>query len=611
MAEDKHDNENEFSPEEEEFGFGTGDADSFGDSDFGALTGGDADSDFGNLPPLSDFESSAGDDREESDAGLPPLGDITSDMGDEGLPSIEDIDVETPVPTGGNIRPAPVGFERKDFETPLADADIETPEPLHGTGFQDLAADSDFSPETPEIGPGPDSDIDTPMFDSAFGGQQDFEDISDTSSPTQAMATPMFGADEIGGGNRPGFDEGAFGGVDENVFDQGTPIPDFSPDTGVPEQAPLAEAAAGGKKKKQKKAAGPGGGAGTGKVVAIAAVVAIVALIGGVFLNPYVSGYLPVPDPRQQQLQTARDDIQALETRLRRFESIQAGPEGAQISPEEVDRLLERQSELTTANTALEQANQEFLARQEELKLQLATIEEDVEVRRDEARSVQEQLETLRNDTAIQKARQEGLNAEVLRLTEQVGQLEQADARRSATKDALLHNIDRLAVQVREGIPLTPTKYSRDARLQDVLALQSEVQNAKWVTPELLQRYTTLYLRELEIAQAREHFFAKIPTVDRYGSRTEKWAECLMNGNWSVYFRTLDGQDIGIYENTASAGPAVYAFRANLPKEAQVEIEQAVIAHRTEDFERSVQLLAQKGEVIPQPTALQRIFNSL
>ena len=610
MAEDK--DKNEFSDQDDEFDFGPDDADDFGDSDFGALTGGGADSDFGNLPPLTDFESSAGEEEDDADDALPPLGEITShdDGSDEGgLPAIDDIDVETPAPTGGNIRPAPPGFE-----TPQMNADIDTPEPgFGGTGFQDVGADSDFSPETPDIGPGPDSDIDTPMFDSAFGANQQFEGISDTSTPTQAMETPMFGVSGASPGEAPGFDDGAFGAVDDSAFDQGTPIPDFSPDTGVPAQAPAAETPPGGKKKKAKKVKSGGGGMGGGKAVAIMVVAALVALVAGLVLRPYVSAYLGfLPDPQQSTIQTQRTEIEALQRQVANLQRVQPGDEPVVISQEEVERLLARQAELTDAITELEQTRAQIESETEELGVQLAVLEEDVEIKRDEAREVQEQLEALRNDTTIQRARQEGLNAEVMRLTEQVGQLEEADVRRSATKDALMHNVGRLLVGVREGLPLTPDRYNREARLRMAEALLSEVQNAKWVTPDLLQRYTSLYLRELEIAGAREYFFAKIPVTDRFGTRTEKWAECLMNGNWSVYYRTLDGRNIGIYQDAGTGAQRRWTFREDLSREVQSHIEESVVAHRDhERFEQGVRLLAQKDSAVHTETALQRLFNSL
>ena len=64
--------------------------------------GGDQDS-LGNLPPLSDFDSGGF----KSDKEFPPL-EKKDTFG--GLPSIDDIADEIPVPTGGNVKPTPPSF---------------------------------------------------------------------------------------------------------------------------------------------------------------------------------------------------------------------------------------------------------------------------------------------------------------------------------------------------------------------------------------------------------------------------------------------------------------------------------------------------------------------
>ncbi|HQE84016.1 MAG TPA: hypothetical protein PLM14_13525, partial [Candidatus Hydrogenedentes bacterium] len=183
----------------------------------------ESDSGLGNLPPLSDFESTA----DTSDTNLPPL-DGTDSGGDldkgtpSGLPPISDIPVETPVPSGRG-QAGPPDFESPSaFDTPTSASDsaLDTPQPE--TAFQDLAADSDFTPETPELGPGPDTDMETPLFDSAFGSPETPHGIPDTGAPTQAMETPMFGADE----EELGFDEGAFTPGAGSGFGSPTPAPD-------------------------------------------------------------------------------------------------------------------------------------------------------------------------------------------------------------------------------------------------------------------------------------------------------------------------------------------------------------------------------------------------
>ena len=257
MADEPTDEE---SKEEEDFGALTGggdsespeEADSESSEEADSESSEEADSDtfgMGSLPPLSDFDSTEG---ESSDSDLPPL-DTPSDDDEgpiSGLPPIVDIKVDTPA-----VRPSdldtPTDRESGPDATPDTPAEmLNTPSPAGfatpspdldspsggGLGFQDFAADSDFSPETPEIGPGPDSDIETPMFDSAFGGDSD--DFStggqSTPAPTQAMETPLFGSQPEAEGGGMGFDDDAFGAHTPDVAaDAGTPVPDFSPDTGA------------------------------------------------------------------------------------------------------------------------------------------------------------------------------------------------------------------------------------------------------------------------------------------------------------------------------------------------------------------------------------------
>jgi len=139
--------------------------------DFGALTEGEGEDDTaGNLPPLSSLDSSA-DSGFDSDMSLPPLGSLDFESSAEdssgGLPPVEELSVQEPTPTGGAIKPPPPGFEAaRRGEGP----ETEPATPAAESGFQDLSADSHFPEVSSEISPGPDSDMETPMFDSAFGG---------------------------------------------------------------------------------------------------------------------------------------------------------------------------------------------------------------------------------------------------------------------------------------------------------------------------------------------------------------------------------------------------------------------------------------------------------
>ncbi|MCC6142175.1 MAG: hypothetical protein IT368_00055, partial [Candidatus Hydrogenedentes bacterium] len=425
------------------------------------------DSGLGNLPPLSDFDSGGLD----SDGGLPPLGNFDSGgspSDSAGLPPISDIQVETPQPTGGNVRRPPFGFDSAINDTfSSGTPGIDTPAgttPSHGlspigSGFQDLAADSDFSPETPEIGPGPDSNMDTPMFDSAFGGGSGggFGGGRSTGAPTQAMETPMFGQ-PIGGRDNRGFDAGAFGGGGGD-FGMGTPAPDFSPDTDM--RAPrgmggmnmaASEPAGGGRR---------GGGSPMGMVAA-----AVIALILGVVAGPYAANTLSfLPNPGKVRMEKAESDLAAANVQVASLkkqldQAISAGGDqtALNLSPAELDKLRQ---EILDATTKLQETQASLTTESEKL----AQVSEDLLAKNEEVATRTEEYDNLTNQLSITEARQRGLVSEVDRLTNHVGQLEEAALRSDQTKDALAHAVDRLYILVKEGLPLTPTKYDRAARL--------------------------------------------------------------------------------------------------------------------------------------------------
>lgn len=564
--------------------------------------------DLGSLPPLSDFESSEG----GSDSGLPSAGglhaDFDSDLG--GLPPISDIPVETPVPTGGNVRPAPPGYERRremSLDTPLDDSGFETPSSDPGTGFQDLAADSDFTPETPEVGPGPENDIETPMFDSAFGAGDSTLDTPSprTSAPTQAMETPMFGASAGAAAGRQGasamgFDDDAFGG---RGFDRGTPVPDFSPDTAAPTQATPPPVG-------MRPAPAPRGG-GVGAVL-VAIIMLIIGLAVGVFgggyftknvvnlpMNPWATAL----EDAERQIADKDTQISGLNQRITDLQDIQA-KEGVPVNQEEIDRMME---EVRTLSAQLETLRADSATQQAELD----RLTREVELKNEEYAVAEQDYESLLNLTAIERARRDGLLAETDRLQTQVGLLEDADQRRMQTKSALEHAVDLLVVEVREGMPLTPAKYSRDARIAAVERLRAKVASANWVDPDLLNEYTSLYMAELAIAGSREYFFAKVPVSDRFGTQGSMWAECVMNGNWSVYYRTIDGAHVGVYENAAVSGTPQYGFRDQTAKEVRENIEAAIAGMRSPDYQQKIAALVDKQTIVDHKSEGQKVFDSL
>ncbi len=508
----------------------------------------------GNLPPLSDFDS----EEDKPEGNLPPQGDLSLDT-----------------PAGG----------------------LDTPDSASGLGFQDLAADSDFSPETPDMGPGPESDIQTPMSDSAFGGDSggfgSGDQGGDTGAPTQAMETPMFDASPSpAGGGGFGFDQGAFGGASGG----GTPAPDTGVFGGMgvtPTPQPIGGVS--------------GGGEPSSKTVAL---VGLVALLIGIGAGPYLSNYLEFwPTPQRQEADKQRDDAtrlgaeaSGLRAEIRRLTDT---AETNVISLEEIQRRVDLSLELDVKIAELQPQ-----VRDAENQLQL--INQDVEDQNLKFTKTQEALEDARTEMQITKTRNDGLVTENDRLEVAVGGLEDANARRKASQDTLLHSMDRLLVHIKEGISLTPGgRYSQADRLAKAEVFREKVAGAKWVSPAILNEYTGIWLLEQEISQSREYFFAKIPVHDELGSELMKWAECIMNGNWSVYWRTIDGLHVGSYEDISGTNAKEYAFREGLPATVQAEIGDQVTAARGDDFADQLIILQSKQAVYETKTPQQRVFDSL
>ncbi|HDP35960.1 MAG TPA: hypothetical protein ENN29_12720 [Candidatus Hydrogenedentes bacterium] len=593
----------------------------------------DGDSDLGNLPPLSDFDSQGEPDMGDA---LPPLGDFESqdtDLAGKGSqPPLEADDTfspQTPDIGQGNVNAYQT--EDEDIGLPAFDSGsfnegpVDDGQMMSAGGFQDLAADSDFSPETPDIGPGPDSSLDTPIFDSAFGGEDSgFGDIDSgfgsgqRDTATQAMESPMF--DDFGG-------EGDFAAPEGAAAPGATPVPDFSPDTGFGGEddfvgagvgapvgagvgaAPAAMPAMGEEVPSSQKAAGKK--AGVSPLVVV--VFGVIALVIGMITSPFMSEYLPfLPNPMEEEVANRDRQIAALNEQINAFrEASKGSEENAEVSEERLSQLLR---EIPVRQTELDNLSGQIASTRATLETQqreLGNVERELRERNDEIIAAREFLEELRNETAIVQARQRGLIAEVDRLTGHVGELEEANVRRVATKEALAHNVDRLIIQIKESIPLTPQRFDYAQRLAAVKQLREKVDQASWVTPELQNEYTGLYLRELELARANEYFFARITVTDRFGSRSQKWAECLMRGNWAVYYRTLDGANIGSFENIGTPEVPLWGYREDMPQDVQLSIEANIVNARIPDFESQVQLLAERELAGQKGTVWQRTYSSL
>ncbi len=568
----------------------------------------------GNLPPLSDFDSGGAFESPESQ--LPPLAPFESQGGTggsglSGLPPLSDLDVETPNPAGGAIKPeAMQGGLTSSFGVSRG-----------GAGFQDLAADSDFSPETPDIGPGPEPSLDTPIFESAF--QAPTSDLGfgtpTSSQPTQTIETPVFNEADLGGGDDV-FGEALGGG--QAPIGSATPTPDFGPDTGFGGGMDFGEVAGAGAAAVGAAVGKPSGGpsgpsrpakTGKGGVPAwLAMLLILIAAIVGIFASPSLSEYVPfIPNPMAKQVDQLQGQVASLQKQINELRTVKP-PEGQlEVSEEKVQQL---QNQIVSKTQELEQINSQLdstSATLQERQRQVQQLEQQVAELNEEVANAQGTYEDLRNETAIIQARQRGLAAEVDRLTAYVGDLDEANRKRMATRDALQHDVDRLLIHVKESSPLTPQKYDHAERLKAVEALRERVVSSQWVTPEILGAYTSLYLRELEIARSNEYFFAKIEVTGELGVKEKKWAECLMRGNWGVYYRTLDGKNIGVFENLGTVETPRWGLRENLPEETRAGIEAAVIASRVKDFENKIKLLAEREKADQGATPWQLNYNSL
>jgi hypothetical protein len=278
--------------------------------------------------------------------------------------------------------------------------------------------------------------------------------------------------------------------------------------------------------------------------------------------------------------------------------------DGIVLSAAERDKLRE---EILSAKTELQEVQASLTTETEKL----AQVSEDLLAKNEEVATRTEEYDNLMNQLSITEARQRGLVSEVDRLTNHVGQLEEAALRSDQTKEALAHAVDRLYILVKEGLPLTPTKYDRAARLAEVDALRAQLSESKWVTPSLQDAYTGLYLKELQIAQSQEYFYSKIPVVDAYGSRVHKWAECVMQGNHEVVYRSFDGQNIGVFTNLGTGDSPAWGFKEDFTPATKKELEARVFSSRVPGFEEKIQALAERELSMEGDTAFQKAFSSL
>lgn len=606
------------------------------------------DSGLGNLPPLSDFDTG---EVSDIDSKLPPLSSFDSDAlkkakesedFEGGLPPISDIDVVIPEPTGGNIKSPLTEFDKLSGTTPGL---VSTPSKsdTRKPSFQDLAADSDFSPETPEIGPGPvslESGLETPLGDSAFGGGSkggvfDLKSApppppeTPATAPTQIIETPIFGgpqtpspdfmSPDIGfGGVRSGTTGAgvtAGGGVETDIFGSPispgleTPIPEFTATSGGAVTPPIAPTTS---TQPPLETGEPAPPAKKKFRIPLAPIAAIIALIIGILAGPFLSDYIPIPNPSKQVIVSLQNEIKQKDEIIKRQNMIQDTVPGARLNPEEIQKMQDTLNELANKIKSAQQELETVNAKINERQSALQAIEADIAAKNEQFVSAQEAYDNLVNETEIIKARQTGLLAEIERLTNQVGQLEEANARNRAIKEAFLLDVDQLIIQIKESLPLTPEKYSIQERLARAEALRQKAEASNWITPELQKEFTQLVQNEIELGKSQEYFYAKITVKDSLGTPVNKWAECLMKGSWGVYYRTLDGKNIGVFQNLKpGAITPVWGFQEQLPPNVVAQIEQEITSARPPDFEQVVAKLAEKQLSAESKSKFQRLYSSL
>jgi hypothetical protein len=430
------------------------------------------------------------------------------------------------------------------------------------------------------------------------------------------METPMFGPapsdGAVGGPGAPGgfsFDDNAFG---NDLFGGGTPAPDFSADTGA--RGPGAGAFGPpplGPEIDEKDEATKKGGKG---MLFLKIAICVVLLVGGIGARPFVNDFVPfLPNPQTKLLDDANSRVKSLEDENRRLKNIQGSAQGqVNISPEEVAKLIKQQEELTVAVRDLTTQQEAAQAKVTELQGQVSQVSADLDAKNNDYVAAQQAYDDLTNETSIVRAQRSGLEKEVASLTTKVGDLEDANKRRLIQKNAMAADLNALEILIKESCPLTPKEFATEDRLAKLQEVKTLLEEAAWVDDTITNQYNEVVRKELEKASAKVYFFAKVQVADTLGTAETKWAECLMNGNWSVYYRTIDGKNTGVYENTGSPEVPNFQFRQELTEDAQRQVQTLIAVSRTKDFEDRIKFLAGKeASIFEDESPVKRIFKSL
>jgi hypothetical protein len=263
-----------------------------------------------------------------------------------------------------------------------------------------------------------------------------------------------------------------------------------------------------------------------------------------------------------------------------------------------VDKIKAEQDELRKRQQAqgamgeLENKLRDALDKEEEYD----ALTRDLENLNEKVASSQEAFEMSSRQIAEGDSRLRGLRTEIARFEDQVGKLAVADARRQAVKATLLRDVEQLIVQIQKSIPLVPSEYRKQARIDRARKIRDELESSNWVRPEVLEEYTQLYLEELQMATQENYFIAKLPLVEK-NKEVMKWAECVSIGNRLTYFETLDKKFTGVCRNTNPEGAVPrYELLVDLPRTELMEVRDIMAQFRPEDFEERIR--AQLGDEV-------------
>ena len=227
----------------------------------------------------------------------------------------------------------------------------------------------------------------------------------------------------------------------------------------------------------------------------------------------------------------------------------------------------------------------------------------------DRVAEAQGDLSRMQSEYTVVLARRDGLTEEVGKLESLVGRLEDANQRRQAVRDSVERQLSLLAIQIKESNPVVPMEYRREERLKKVGNLREKLAQSDWVYPELMGEFNDLYREQLELATTQRWFLVQLG-VDTPDGKERKWAECVNQGLWTVYFRTLDGKNVGQCVNTSLAGVPDYQLVTEIGKALKQQIIDTVVSARPVDFEERVTAVAGQA-VLAKKRTISNLFGLL